>query len=67
MMKVPTFQEPGLSRFLEDMSKEVQQFRIDTVAANKANHSLLLISPSKKVYEIKVDDAGAISATLVRG
>jgi hypothetical protein len=67
MMKIPNFKEPQLTRFLTDMSKEVQTFRIDTMSKTEANHSLLLLSPSRKVYEIKVDDAGVLSATLVMG
>jgi hypothetical protein len=67
MMVVPKFEEPGLTRFLEDMAKEVQLFRTETMNTVRANHSLLLMSPSKKVYEIKVDDAGVLSATLVMG
>lgn len=65
MMKVPVFKEPGLTRFLTDMSKEVQLFRIETMSRTQANHSLLLMSPNRIVYEIKVDDAGVLTATKI--
>lgn len=65
MMKVPVFKEPGLTRFLTDMSKEVQLFRIETMSRTQANNSLLLISPSNKIFEVKVDDAGVLTATKI--
>jgi hypothetical protein len=67
MAKVPTFIEPGLTRYLTDMLLERDRLlagKLSTIAANK---SVLLYSPSEKVYEVKVDDAGVISATLVAG
>lgn len=67
MRSVPKFKEPELTRFLEDLLKEVTIRDKDKLYASKANHSVLLLSPSLKTYEIKIDDAGVLSATLVQG
>lgn len=67
MRGVPDFKEPGLKRFLEDLLNEVTTRDKNKLTALTANHSVLLLSPGKKTYEIKVDDAGVISTTLVQG
>jgi len=67
VVKVPPFKEPGLSTFLTDMVKERDRLLATRLSSLTANKSLLLFSPSEKVYEIKVDDAGVITATLVAG
>jgi hypothetical protein len=66
-IKVPPFEEPGLTDFLVRVFEERDRSRTKYLNADTGNYSLLLQSPSKKVYEIKVDDAGAISAVLVSG
>lgn len=67
MIRVPEFREPGLTKFLSQMATEREE-KLDQKLSNRtANHSLLLQSPNNKVYEITVDDAGVISATLVAG
>lgn len=67
MRGVPKFKEPELTRFLEDLLKEVTVRDKDKLYASTANHSVLLLSPGKKTYEITVSDAGALSVTLVQG
>ena len=66
-VRVPEFKEPGLTDFLIRVLEDRDRGREDYLKSKTANHSLLLISPGMKVYEIKVDDAGVISATLVAG
>jgi hypothetical protein len=52
---------------MEELMREVDQRDKDRLASNTANHSLLLISPSKKVFEVTVSDAGALVITKVSG
>lgn len=66
-MRVPNFDDVQLTKFLVEWQREIDQARRESVSAVTANRALLLYSPSKKVYEIKVDDLGAITATLVAG
>jgi hypothetical protein len=67
MRGVPKFQEPELTRFLEDLLKEVTIRDKDRLSANTGNHSLLLISPGLKVFEVTVNDAGTLAVTKVSG
>lgn len=67
MIKVPEFKEPGLTDFLVRVEAERNREMSNLLSAVSGNRSVLLLSPSKKVYEVKVSDAGVISATLVAG
>jgi hypothetical protein len=67
MITVPNFEEPGLTDFLVRVLTERERVESQLLSRQTANNSVLLYSPSLKVYEIKVSDAGAISATLVSG
>jgi hypothetical protein len=67
MIRVPEFQEPGLTKFLSQMASDREDKLDQKLSKQTANHSLLLQSSGGKVYEIKVDDAGIITATLVAG
>ena len=58
---------PEITTFLTEWARDIEGLDKDTLKKNTANYSVLLYSPSKKVYEIKVDDAGVVSATLVQG
>ena len=66
-MKVPKFQDPEVTKFLNLWDIELQRNQKDSLSANGGNRSLLLYSPSKIVYEITVDDAGVIHSTKVSG
>ena len=66
-MKVPNFKEPEVTKFLEQFQLELERKRANLLNANTANRSILLFSPSKKVFEITVSDAGVITATKVQG
>jgi hypothetical protein len=66
-MKVPNFKEPEVTKFLEQFQLDLDRKRANLLNANTANKSILLYSPSKKVFEITVSDAGVITATKVQG
>ena len=67
MIRVPNFKDPDVTKFLIEMLRDFDRTDKDVMTLNTANRSLLLYSPSKKVFEIKVSDAGVISATQVSG
>lgn len=67
MMKVPIFQDPEVSKFLTEMLKEAEKSNKDVLSSVTGNRSVLLYSPSKYVFEVKVSDAGALSVTKVSG
>ena len=66
-MRIPTFKEPGLSDFLVRFVQDRDRLLEETLSNLKANQSLLLQSPAGKVYEVKVNDAGALTITQVAG
>jgi hypothetical protein len=66
-MRVPTFEDPAVTRFLTEYLREEERIKLDYLKAGTANNSVLLLSPSKKTYEVKVSDAGALTVTLVQG
>ena len=64
-VKVPNFKEPGLSDFLRRQVEERDRLLSLKLDRFTANHSIFLISPSEKVWEITISDAGTLTATLV--
>lgn len=67
-VKVPSFQSLAeitdwLTRVFRERDREFAAF----MRNDSANHSVLLYSPSKKVYELTVNDAGVVTTTLVSG
>ena len=60
MMKVPAFKDPEVTKFFIELMREMDRSSKDKISAVTANHSVLLISPSKKVFEVTVTDAGAL-------
>lgn len=64
-MRVPNFKEPGLTDFLNHQFGDVDRKLTTVLSKITANHSVLLQSPAGKVYEITVNDAGTLVATLV--
>ena len=66
-VRVPTFLEPGLTRFLTDQVEERDRLLKAKLDKDRGNHSIILLSPSEKAYEITVTDAGALVITLVAG
>jgi hypothetical protein len=67
MMKVPNLKDPELVKFLTELLRELENTEKETMSNITANRSLLLYSPSLKVFEIKVSDVGVITATKVAG
>ena len=66
-MNIPEFKEQGLSQYLTEREREFDRLKRETLSGISANTSLLLYSPSKMVFELKVDDAGVIHVTKVSG
>jgi hypothetical protein len=66
-LRIPTFKEPGLTDFLVRMIQDRDRLLENTLTKITANQSLLLQSPLGKVYEVKVNDAGAITITQLSG
>ena len=67
MMKVPKFQDPEVAKFLTEMLKEFEKSDKDVLSSVTGNRAVLLYSPSKYVFEVKVSDAGVLSVTKVSG
>lgn len=65
--KVPVFEESGLTDWLTRMLEEQERVHGKFLVSGSANHSMLLQSSGGKVYEVKVNDAGALVTTLVSG
>jgi hypothetical protein len=63
--RVPLFKEPGLHDFLQRQLEERERLLAKKLDKDRGNHSIILISPSEKAYEITVSDAGALVVTLV--
>ena len=66
-IKVPNFKDPDVTKFLVEYLREVDRTDKENMSNVTANKSLLLYSPSLKVFEIKVSDTGVITATKVSG
>lgn len=66
-VKIPQFKEPGLSEFITRLIEDRDRTTREKLDKVRANTSVLLYSPSKKVYEVTVSDAGALVVTLVAG
>ena len=67
-MKLPNIPidiAPALHRFLRDLSTSLDKELKVRVPNTQPSAALLLASPSGKVYSVQVDDAGALSTTLV--
>lgn len=68
-LKVPVFKEEGLTKFLEDMVKHINDQDNLRLHKQTANNSIILQSSftGGKTYEIKVNAAGVLVATLLAG
>lgn len=66
-LRVPQFIVPGLSRFFEDMIQAMERDKYNKLNSREGNESLLLYSPNKAVWEVKVSDTGVLSTTKVAG
>jgi len=67
MIRVPDFEDPEVTKFFNTLIRELDRVATDYMQVRSANNSLLLYSPSLKVFEIKVSDTGVITATQVAG
>jgi hypothetical protein len=66
-MRIPPFKDYELTKFFIDWDKEISDNKLDALSRSQANHSLLLLSPNKIVWEVKVSDTGVLSTTRVAG
>ena len=66
-MRVPALKDKDVEKFLVDWDKENERQFSERLSRVRANHSLLLLSPNKIVYEITVTDDGTLIATQVAG
>ena len=64
-LRIPNFKDAEVTKFFTAWTKDQDKQMKDVLKSNTANHSVLLQSPSNKVYEITVSDAGALVVTLV--
>ena len=67
MIKVPNFKEVGLTKFFNELLRELDKADGDKLSKVTANHSVLLQSPGDIIWEVKVNDAGALTTTRVQG
>lgn len=66
-MRVPNFKDVELTKYLNEWDREIQGIRKEALSGVTGNRSLLLYSPSLKVFEVTVTDAGALVVTKVAG
>lgn len=66
-MRIPKFADEEVTKFANELVRDIERMARGKMDSDTANRALLLYSPSKKVYEIKVDDSGVLSATYVAG
>jgi hypothetical protein len=64
-MRIPSFEDGAITKFLIEYDREIERFKKNTMAANSGNRALLLYSPSAMVFEVKVTDAGALTVVKV--
>ena len=62
-VKVPEFQDPAVSKFLIQLLRDFDRSDKDVLSSVTGNHSVLLIAPNKKVFEVTVTNAGALVVT----
>lgn len=66
-MIIPQFKDPEITKFMTAFQKEQDQKVKNLISSVKGNQSLLLFAPNLSVWEIKVTNAGAITATKIAG
>lgn len=62
---IPTDIPASLIRFLRDLSGMMDSELKQRVPNTQGTSEVLLVSPSRKVYAVRVDDSGVLSTTLV--
>lgn len=66
-MRIPNFKDIEVTKFLTQWDQEIQRSKKEALSSIGGNKSVLLYSPSLKVYELTVNDAGALVVTKVSG
>jgi len=67
VIRIPNFKDIEVTRFLTQWSRELESAKKDNLSAITGNRAILLVSPNKSVWEVKVDDAGVLSTVKVSG
>lgn len=62
---IPQDIKDSMKQFLRDLSQQLDSEFKQRVPNTTGTSEVLLVSPSRKVYSVRVSDAGVISATLV--
>jgi len=66
-MRIPNFKDNDITKFMIEYMRDQEREARTKMDANTANRALLLYSPSKKVYEVTVNDSGVLVVTKVAG
>jgi len=66
-MRIPNFEDPDVTKFMNEFLRDRERTDRGKMDSNTANRALLLYSPSKKVYEVTVNDSGVLVVTKVAG
>ena len=66
-MRIPNFNDPEVTKFIVEFIRDQERTGRNKMDANKANRAVLLYSPSKKVYELTVNDSGVLQIVKVSG
>ena len=66
-MRVPNFKDVELTKYLNEWNREFENMKKEQLSSITGNKSVLLYSPSLKVFEVTVTDAGALVVTKVSG
>jgi len=64
-MRIPKFEDSEVTKFMVEFLRDQERTNRGKLNAETANRSVLLYSPSKKVYEVTVNDSGVLVATKV--
>lgn len=63
---IPTDVKGSMQRYLRDLSSLLDNEFKRRVPNTEGTSEFILVSPSRKVYSVRVDDLGNLSATLVK-
>jgi hypothetical protein len=66
-VRIPKFEDPEVTQFMVEFMRDQERTNRGKLNAETANRSVLLYSPSKKVYEVTVNDSGVLVVTKVAG
>lgn len=62
---IPQDIKASMQRYLQDLSSLLDREFKGRVPNTQGTSEVLLVSPSRKVYAVRVSDAGVLSTTLI--